>query len=57
MEKKDVMLTSWLFNESHTGANISTAILSHVQAWEIEEKVVCVGCDNAASMVSGLNNG
>ena len=25
MEKKDVMLTSWLFDESHTGAYISSA--------------------------------
>ena len=55
MEKKDVMLTSWLFDESHTGANISSAILSRLQAWEIEEKVVCVVRDNAANMVSGLN--
>ena len=55
MEKKDVMLNSWLFDESHTGANISSAILSHLQTWEIEEKVVCVVCDNAANMVSELN--
>ena len=54
MEKKDVMLASWLFDECHTGANISAAILSHVQTWEIEEKAVCVVCDNAANMVSGL---
>ena len=50
-----MMLTSWLFDESHTGANISSAILSRLQAWEIEEKVVCVVRDNAANMVSGLN--
>ena len=55
MEKKDVMVTSWLFDESHTGANISAAILSCIQAWEIEEKVVCIVHDNAANMVSGLN--
>ena len=55
MEKKDVMLTSWLFDESHTGANISSAILSRMQSWEIEEKVVCVVRDNAANMVAGLN--
>ena len=54
MEKKDVMLASWLFVESHTDANISAAILSRVQTWEIEEKVVCVVRDNAANMVSGL---
>ena len=49
-----MMLASWLFDESHTGANISAAILSRVQTWEIEEKVVCVVRDNAANMVSGL---
>ena len=26
MEKKDVMLSAWQFDESHTGANISAAI-------------------------------
>ena len=50
-----MMRTSWLFDVSHTGANISSAILSRLQAWEIEEKVVCVVRDNAANMVSGLN--
>ena len=55
MEKKDVMLTLWLFDESHTGANISSAILSRMQSWEIEEKVVCVVRDNAANMFAGLN--
>lgn len=55
MKKKDVMLTSWLLDESHTGANISATILSRIQAWEIEEKVVCVVRDNAANMVPGLN--
>ena len=49
-----MMLASWLFDESYTGANISAAILSRVQTWEIEEKVVCVVRDNAANMVSGL---
>lgn len=49
------MLTSWVFDESHTGASISAAILSCIQAWEIEEKVVCVVWDNAANIVSGLN--
>ena len=51
MKKKDVMLASWLFD---TGANISATIMSHIQAWEIEE-VVCVVQDNDANMVSGLN--
>jgi len=55
MEKKDVMLSAWQFDESHTGANISAAILSCLQEWEIEEKVVCVLRDNASNMVSGLN--
>ena len=36
MEKKDVMLCAWKFNESHTGVNIAAAILSHVRQWEIE---------------------
>ena len=44
-----------MFDESHTGANISTAILSCMQAWEIEERVVYVICDNGVNMVSGLN--
>ena len=54
MKKKDVMLASWLFDESHMGANISATIMSRIQAWEIEE-VVCVVQDNDANMVSGLN--
>ena len=36
MEKKDVMLRAWQFDESHTGVNISAAILSHVRQWEIK---------------------
>jgi len=55
MEKKDVMLSVWQFDESHTGANISAAILSCLQELEIEEKVVCVRRDNTSNMVSGLN--
>ena len=55
MEKKDVMLSAWQFDESHTGANISAAILSRIQEWDIEEKIVCILRDNAANMVSGLN--
>ena len=55
MEKKDVMLTSWLFDESYTDANISSAVMSHMQSWEIEEKETCVVRQNAANMVSGLN--
>ena len=31
MEKKDVMLCAWEFDESHTGVNIAVAILSHVR--------------------------
>ena len=42
MEKKDVMLYAWKFDESHTAANISAAILSHVHSWEIKEKTVCI---------------
>ena len=55
MEIKNVMLTSWLSDESHSAANIFAAISSRVQTWEIEEKVVCVVHDNAADMVSGLH--
>ena len=55
MEKKDVMLSAWQFDESHTGANISAAILSRILEWDIEEKIVCILHDNAANMVSGLN--
>ena len=54
MEKKDVMLCAWQFDESHTAANIS-AILSHVRSWEIEEKIVCILRDNAANMIAGMN--
>ena len=46
------MLSAWQFDESHTGANISAAVLSYIQEWEVKEKVVC---DNASNMVSGLN--
>ena len=55
MKKKDVMLTSWLLDESHTGANVSATILSRIQAWEIEEKVLCVVQDNVDNKASGLN--
>ena len=55
MEKKDVMLCAWQFDESHTAANISAAILSHVRSWEIEEKIVCILRDNAANMIAGMN--
>ena len=54
MKKKDVMLTSWLLDESHTGANVSATILSHIQAWEMEEKVLCVIQDNVDNKASGL---
>ena len=53
MEKKDVMLSIWWF--THTAANISVTILSHVRSWEIEEKIVCILWDNAANMIAGMN--
>ena len=55
MEKKDIMLSAWQFDESHTGANISAAALSRIQEWDIEEKIVCILRDNASNMLSGLN--
>ena len=55
VEKKDVMLSAWQFDESHTGANISAAVLSRVQEWDIEKKIICILHDNASNMVSGLN--
>ena len=54
MKKKDVMLSAWQLDESCTGANISASILSCIQEWDIEEKIVCILRDNAANMVSGL---
>ena len=56
MEKKDVMLCAWQFDESHNGENISAAILSHVRQWEIEDKIVCVLRDNASNMVAAMNS-
>ena len=56
MEKKDVMLCAWRFDESHTGNNISGAILSHVRQWDIEDKIVCVLRDNASNMVAAMNS-
>ena len=56
MEKKDVMLCAWRFYESHTGNNISGAILSHVRQWDIEDKIVCVLRDNASNMVAAMNS-
>ena len=49
-----MILSVWQFDESHTGANISAAVLSRIQEWEVEEKVVCILRDNASNMVSGL---
>ena len=54
MEKKDLMLRCWKFDESHTAENISSNILSHIQSWDIEEKLVCVVRDNAANMITGM---
>ena len=45
------MLSAWQFYESHTGANISAAVLSRVQEWDIEENIVCILRDNASNMV------
>ena len=50
IEKKDVMLSAWKLDESHTGANISAAVLSHIQERDIEEKIVCILCENAAKL-------
>ena len=54
-EKKSLMLSCWKFDESHTAENISSSILSHLQSWDIEAKVVCVVRDNAANMVAAMN--
>ena len=54
MEKKHVMLSAWKFDQSHNADNISAAILSHNQSWEIEEKLVCVLRDNAGNMIAGM---
>ena len=54
MEKKDLMLSCWKFDESHTAENISSNILSHIQSWDIEETLVCVVRDNAANMITGM---
>uniref|UniRef100_A0A1X7T747 DUF659 domain-containing protein n=1 Tax=Amphimedon queenslandica TaxID=400682 RepID=A0A1X7T747_AMPQE len=48
------MLSCWKFDDSHTAENISANILSHIQSWDIEEKLVCVVRDNAANMVAGM---
>ena len=55
MEKKDVTLHAWQFNESHNAANTSAAIVSHVHSWEIEQKIVCILRDNAANTIAGMN--
>ena len=55
MEKMGVMLHARQFNESHTAANTSAAIVSHVHSWEIEQKIVCILQDNAANMIAGMN--
>ena len=54
MEKKDLMLSAWQFDESLTADNISVAIPSHIQSWDIEEKLVCAVRDNAANMIAGM---
>ena len=54
MEKKNIMLCAWKFDESHTAANISAAILSHVHSWEIEKKTFCIIRDNAGNMIAGM---
>ena len=50
-EKKSLMLSCCKFDDSHTAENISSSILSHLQSWDIEAKVVCV----AANMVAAMN--
>ena len=53
-ERKSLMLSCWKFDDSHITDNISASILSHIQSWGIEEKLVCVVRDNAANMVAGM---
>ena len=31
-------------------------MLTHIRSWEIEEKVICVLCDNASNLIAGMNN-
>ena len=33
---------------------IPASILSHIQSWDVEEKLVCVLRDNASNMVDGM---
>ena len=39
-ENKSVMFSCWKFDDSHTAENISASILSHIQSWDVEEKLV-----------------
>ena len=48
------MLSCWRFDESHIADNICANILSHIQSWEIEEKIVSVVRDNAANSIAGM---
>ena len=48
-------ICGWQFGESHTAANISAAILSHIHSLEIEKKIIRIFQDNATNMITGMN--
>ena len=56
-DKISFVLRSATFNDSHTGENIAKLIVTSLQSWNLEEKLVCIVRDNASNFVAGLRDG
>ena len=54
--KISCVLQSAAFNDSYTGENIANLIITSLQSWNLEEKLVCIVRDNASSFVAGLRD-
>ena len=54
--KISCVLQSAAFNDSHTGENIANLIVTSLQSWNLEEKLVCIVRDNESNFVAGLRD-
>jgi len=50
------VLQSAAFNDSHTEENIANLIVTILQSWNLEEKLVCIVRDNASNFVASLRD-
>ena len=54
--RKSFVLQSTEFNASHTGENIANLIVSCLQSWKVQNKLVCIVRDNGPNFVAGLRD-